>query len=432
MRPTKIVVIGAGSAAFGPGMAADVLITPDVRGSTLCLVDIDAEGLNLVKGLAERMNSEWGCGVTIEATTDRRKALPEADFVIVAIENERLKRWRMDWEIPLRHGLRQPVAENGGPGGFAHAARNIPVVLGICEDMRKLCPDAWLFNFSNPVMRLTLAAHRYGGVKAVGFCHGIGIAFQNISSLLSIPARELDIKAAGLNHFTWVIDIRQKDTGEDLYPVLRDQLNSWPESFLPLTRDMFELTGLFPVTSDHHISEYLPWVFDARTKPWEKYNLMPADWDQREVGYQRWTQRVRKMASGKTAIDHLRCGSSERPAQTMAAIVSNSNSYELALNLPNEGYIANLPDSCVVEVPAMVSGLGIRGLPMGSLPEPIAELCRRQVAVADLVVEAAATGNKHTALLALMMDPMVTDIEQARGILADYLQEHGDLLPQFA
>ena len=116
----------------------------------------------------------------------------------------------------------------------------------------------------------------------------------------------------------------------------------------------------------------------------------------------------------------------------MAAIVNNSNSYELALDIPNEGYIANLPDGCVVEVPAMVSGLGIRGLPVGPLPEPIAELCRRQVAVADLVVEAAATGNKRTALLALMMDPMVTDIEQARGILADYLQEHGDLLPQFA
>jgi len=306
MRTTKVVLIGAASAAFGPALIADILTIPDVRGSTLCLVDVDADGLQLMRVLAERMNREWESGVRIEATTDRVRALPGADFVIVAVERERMKRWRMDWEIPLRHGLRQPAAENGGPGGFAHAARNIPIVLGICEDMQKLCPEAWLLNLSNPVTRLTLAASRYGRVKAIGFCHGIGIAYDTLSELLHVPTQEMDVKAAGLNHFTWVLDIRRR-TGEDLYPALRARLSDWPERFMPLTRDLFGLLGLFPAIGDHHIAEYLPvgWVSDAHTKP--EYNLLtPVDWEQRDVDHREWVERTNRMAAGEAPLDGLR------------------------------------------------------------------------------------------------------------------------------
>src|SRR5574340_1540532 len=173
MTATKIVLIGAGSMDFGAWTIADVLAHPDLRGGTLSLVDIDADALRLMKRVALRMNAEWGSGMKIETTVDRTRALPGADFVLVALEVERMARWQLDYEVPLKHGLRQPFGENGGPAGFAHAARNIAPVLAICADMRKLCPDAWFFNYTNPVPRITLAAHKYGGVKAAGFCHGI-------------------------------------------------------------------------------------------------------------------------------------------------------------------------------------------------------------------------------------------------------------------
>jgi alpha-galactosidase len=137
------------------------------------------------------------------------------------------------------------------------------------------------------------------------------------------------------------------------------------------------------------------------------------------------------MAEGRQPLDEYREGSGERAVEALMAIVKNSNAYELAINIPNEGYIPNLPHHVIVEVPALVSAVGIRGLPMGDLPEPVAELCRRQVAVAELAVKAAATGDRRSALHALLMDPMVTDIEQAKGILDGYLRVHGDLLPQF-
>jgi alpha-galactosidase len=433
MKAVKIVVIGAGSADFGPGTLADVLGNPQFKGSTLALVDIDRNSLGLMTSLAKRMNREWSSGVTIEASVDRRRALPEADFVIVSVEVERMERWRLDFEVPLKHGLRQPFSENGGPAGFAHAARNIAIVMKICEDMRKLCPEAWFFNYTNPVPRIALAASKYGGVKAAGFCHGIGIGAEMIGRLLGIPDHDVELKAAGLNHFTWVLDARRKSTGKDVYPALRRKLKSWPDGFHPLTRDVFETFGLFPLCGDSHIAEYLHWVSDPLTKPWEKYRLNPPRFDRARSQHRReelWRGMV-AMARGEEPIDELREGSGERACHVAAAIAANSNSYELAVNIPNEGYIANLPNGAIVEVPAMVSALGIRGVPVGALPEPIAELCRRQVAVAELAVEAAATGDEKLAFQALLLDPMVTDMGRAKAILDGYLEVHSDLLPQF-
>ena len=431
MRPTKIAIIGAGSADFGPPVIADVLTNPRMKGSTLALVDIDAESLDLNTALARRMNEEWASGLTIEAAADRTDALPESEFVIVTLEVEREKRWRMDYEIPLKHGLRQPLAENGGPGAFAHAARNIPHILGICEDMRSLCPEAWFFNFTNPVPRITHTAHKYGGVKAAGFCPGIGMGIDNVSRLLDIPYEDLDMKAAGINHFTWVLDVRRKSTGEDLYPAIRGLLASWPKEGDLLSRDLLDVLGLLPVIGNSHTGEYLPWVFDPRTRPWEKYRLHLYDWDRAEASRDTKWRRIERQIAGDEPVEEYRRGSGERAIAVVEALVTNANSYELALNIPNDGCIGNVPQGSIVEVPAVVSAMGIHGLAMGDLPEPVAELCRRQITVAELAVEAAVTGDRGVALQSLLLDPMITDIGQAQAILDDYLTAHADLLPQF-
>src|SRR5919202_2011076 len=175
MKPVKIVIIGAGSASFGLNSLATLLREPSLRGSTLALVDINADGLGLVYRLAERMNGQWDAGLTIDPTTDRRAVLDGADFVVCAIEvGPREELWRLDWEVTLRHGLRQPYAENGGPGGFAHTARNTPHILDIARDMERPCPGALLVMLSNPLPRLCRAVTKYTSSAVVGLCHGIG------------------------------------------------------------------------------------------------------------------------------------------------------------------------------------------------------------------------------------------------------------------
>src|SRR5579884_3425502 len=186
MKPVKVVIIGAGSASFGLSSLATLLREPSLRGSTLSLVDQNAEGLRLVRALAERMNRDWDAGLTIESHADRRDALDGADFVVCSIEvGPREELWRRDWEVTLRHGLRQPYAKNGGPGGFAHAARNIPHILDIACDMERLCPDAYFVNLSNPLPRLCRAVAKYTSITPIGLCHQIGHGYAMAGIMLA-------------------------------------------------------------------------------------------------------------------------------------------------------------------------------------------------------------------------------------------------------
>jgi len=461
-KPPTIVLIGAGSAIFGLTSLATIVRSERLRGAQLRLVDINEAGLTTMAQLAERMNEAWGAGMHIQATTQRRQALSNADFVVVSVQvGPREEVWEKDWRIPLRHGIRQPYAENSGPGAFAHTARNLPLMIGIARDMEEICPQAWYLNFTNPVIRLTWAVSRFSKIKVVGLCHqllwGYAMAMAILSDRYGVPIPEgfnvhtdaanmpqfvpvamagykhLDIKAAGLNHFSWVYDIRDRATGEDLYPLLRERwFKHYRPSFEPLTRELFQIYGMMPTPGDSHLCEYLPWVHDPIAKPWEKYDLKLQSWDgNRQRRAERWAT-AQEIVSGARPVDELRGAISEGIAEIVEAISYNDNLYHQQLNVPNRGSIPNLPDDAIVEVPGIVSGMGIRGLSMPPLPAPVAELCRRELAYSSLVIDACYTGDRELALQALLLDPMVNDIDRARAILNDFLTEFAEYLPQFA
>ncbi|HRE47412.1 MAG TPA: DegT/DnrJ/EryC1/StrS family aminotransferase, partial [Aggregatilineales bacterium] len=133
-RPPKIVIIGAGSAIFGLGALSTMIQSPHLHGAEFALCDIDEAGLATMTALAHKMNEAWDAGLTITSSTNRRDLLLGADFVIVSIQvGQREEVWEMDWQIPLRHGVRQPYAENGGPGAFSHTARNLPPIVEIAR-----------------------------------------------------------------------------------------------------------------------------------------------------------------------------------------------------------------------------------------------------------------------------------------------------------
>lgn len=458
---TKITVIGAGSASFGENTLSAILRSEKLRGATLALVDRNDHSLEIVQRLANRLNREWQAGFVISAHNHHAEALLDSDFVVSAIEvGPREALWKSDFEIPLRYGLRQPYAENGGPGGFAHAARNIGPVMEIVRDMQQACPQAWFINFTNPMMRICDAVHRHGQIKVVGLCHQVYIGFIMVaialakdlgleipagitgmhSDLLQIQLREplkqvavdrLEIVAAGLNHFTWILSVRDKRTGEDLYPLLRRRWADLPASFEPLTRRAFEDFGLLPVPGDTHLCEYLPWVADPVTRPWEKFNLNLYDWEMwaglRDFGL----QTLEQMASGVMEVDGLLETDSEGALEMIENIVCAGGHDHLAANLPNAGQIPNLPPGAIVETPAYVDGAGVHPVHTGSLPEAIAELCRRELVLGQLCVDAAVEGSRQKALQCLLLDPVMTDPDIARHILDDYLTAYKEHLPQF-
>jgi len=459
--PTKITVIGAGSASFGENTLSAIMRSKKLCGSTLALVDRNADSLDIVHRLANRLNREWDAKFVITAHTNHQDALPDSSFVVNAIEvGARENLWKRDFEIPIKYGVRQPYAENGGPGGFAHAARNIGPIMQIARDMESLCPDAWFVNFTNPMIRICDAVNRHSQIKAVGLCHQIYAGYGMVGVALAkdlgieVPdgltgmhaavdqhplqhrVREqivplIDIRAAGLNHFTWILSIRDRRTGEDLYPLFRKRFFELDPKFEPLTREVFSAFGLFPVPGDTHLCEYLPWLSDAQTKPWELYNIRLYDWDLfasvRDFGL----DRLNEMAGGHQTIEHLLNTDSEGALEMIENVAGATTHYHLAANLPNAGQVANLPHGSTVETPVVVDGSGIHAVHVGELPAPVAELLRREITVAQLCVDAAVEGDRQKALQCLLLDPVITDIDTARKILDDYLMSYREYLPQF-
>jgi alpha-galactosidase len=330
------------------------------------------------------------------------------------------------------------------------------MILDVCRDMEDLCPDALLMNFTNPVPRMTLVASRYSKIKAVGLCHQIGMGYAIVALVLGkelgfdfeFSGNEweiyeiifghpdqlygvLDIKAAGLNHFTFMLDIRHRQTGKDLYPLFARRLREFTPPIQPLSQRIFEAFGVFPATGDGHLSEYVHWAHDPQTKPWEKYHLELYDWDAAEKRRDGMWREIEQMVEGGPIVGRVKRGSGELAIPIIVSVLENRNAYEVAADIPNEGYISNLPDGAIVEVPVVASRLGVRGVGVGPLPEPIAALCRAQITVATLAVDAAVTGSKELALQALLVDPMVNDIDQARLLLDEMLEVQRDYLPQF-
>ena len=438
---TKIVIIGAGSTSFGPTILSDLFAHADrLRGSEVWLVDVNTEALDLIARYAEKLNLAFEQPFDFHATNARGEALPGARFVIVSVAVDRIATWQLDWQIPLRHGVRHVLGENGGPGGLSHALRNIPLLLEIARDVERLAPAAVLLNFTNPLSRLCMALDRYTRVPFVGLCHQIYEGHHLVNRALGLVAERGDwwadaqaiaqrvhITAAGLNHFTFILDIRDACTGEDLYPSLRARLAQMPADFAPLSRRLMDVFGLFCAAGDGHAGEYVG--FAAEVMPLTGYDFdaharrSRAQWD-----------RLRYLAH-HADLSALRASlrpAHERAVPIIEAMRYDLNRYELAVNIRNAGCVSNLPDDAIVELPAVINARGAHGLRVGDLPAGLAALMRREVEIQALVVEAAVKGDRRAALQALLLDPHIHSYAQATHLLDDLLRAHARYLPQFA
>lgn len=430
---TKIVLIGAGSYAFGTATFRDLMTWRErLRGSTIVLVDVNQEYLDLMTNFFHKLNEMTGNPYIIESTTDRSQALPGADFVFISIAVNRNERWRLDWNIPFKHGVKHVLGENGGPGGLFHAMRNIPIVLDIVHDVETLCPNALVINFTNPEGRICQAINRYSKVKFVGLCHGIDSLRRVASYALDIPSEKIDVKAGGLNHFSWVRELRHLDTGEDLYPAFRKAVHerqSYIEEqmhhTMKLSVYLMDTFGLYPLPSDNHVGEYISYAWELAGMDGHPFDRVDRESDEFRADIRRWTSGEKPMP------EWMFQPSGERAVAIVDGITHNTHQYEISVNIANKGYLPNLPDDAIVEIPAMVDVSGVHGVRLDPLPEPIAAMCRTQIAVIDRVVEAGVHGDKNAALQALLLDPVISSVSQAQAILDELLEAHKDFLPQF-
>ena len=441
----KIVIIGAGSTVFTPGLIADLTGSALFADATVALVDINARSAETMARYAERVARERGVGLQVEYATDRREVLSGADFVTVTIAVGGARAWERDVRIPEAHGVYQTVGDSVGPGGVFRALRHVPELIAIAKDMEELCPDAWLFNYTNPLTALVRAVHRSSSIRCAGLCHGVLHTREAIAHDLGLAPADLSLTAAGLNHLSWVLDLRHD--GVDVYPRYRELIQSWLVSPPPGSSDPYEgfqevsarlmaLYGFYPLPGDRHVAEFFPF-FLRQTGNGLGYGLQSGLDMTNEIlasRDERW-DRIADQAEGRSELnrdlfDESREG--ERVVSIMEAIVTDRPLLELAVNVRNDGLIPNLPPNAVVEVPGLVDGRGVHGIAVGPLPEGIAGILAARVRQQELTVDAALTGDRKLAMQALLADPLVPSVETAAAMLDEALQTHDTYLPRFA
>lgn len=407
---TKIVFIGATSMSFGLSMLRDVFSSDELRGSTLTLVGRNPDTLGKMTALARLLNDRKGAGLIIEQTTDRRAAFDGAGFVVNAAAIDRNRLWKLDFDVPRKYGIRHTLGENGGPGGLFFTLRTLPLIFDFIRDMEELCPRALFINFSNPESRIVMALGRYSKIRSIGLCHGIYGSRDHVANIMGLPAEQVNVWGAGLNHFQCLLHIRHSQTGEDLYPRLRAAEKNYDPTSAPLTRQLFRAFGYWLTCGDGHLGEYFSYGWEAGE---DGYDF---------AGDARWRTEFAKILddalSGTAQIPNYWLEpSGERGAAVIAAVVHNQKRFLESSIVYNQGTIPNLPAELAVEVPVMVDAAGVHPISLGALPDPVAKLMTTQANVQQLAVEAAMRGSKELALQALLIDPVVNSASAAVKLL---------------
>lgn len=415
MNTTKIVFLGAGSMSFGLSMFRDLFSTHELQGSTLCLVDTNPESLERMRRLAELLNQQTGNHYLIEATTDRRAAFAGAGFVVNSVAIDRNRLWKLDFEVPKKYGIRHTLGENGGPGGLFFTMRTIPLILDIARDMEEICPQAYFLNFSNPESRIILALGRHSQIRAIGLCHGIFMGQRDVAAIMDLPFPQVDVWGAGLNHFQWLLSIRDRQTGEDLYPLLRQKEKDYDPEFLPLTRRLFRAFGMWVTCSDDHMGEYVPYGWEGGEEGY--------DFEGDESYRLELREQIDSVLAGAPVPQEYLYPSGERAVAVITGILHNKKALIEAGVIYNRGAIPNLPGDLAVEVPVVVDAAGIHAAGSNLLPDPISKLLQMQASVQQLAVHAAVQGSRELALQALLIDPVMNSAIAAEKIL-DELWEY--------
>ncbi|MCP2266525.1 alpha-galactosidase [Promicromonospora thailandica] len=425
----SIAFIGAGSVVFTRQLVADILRFPELVDARLVLHDIDPERLAVAEATARQVDRQLGGRATVVATADRRAALDGADFVINMIQVGGVPATERDLEIPARYGLRQTIGDTTGVGGIFRALRTFPVLEALAADMRELCPDAWLLNYTNPmamnVWWLSVVAPE---LKVAGLCHSVYWTAHDLAELVGVPVEETRYRAAGVNHQAWLLEWEHQ--GRDLYPLLRERIAADPELERRVRVEIFRRIGYYPTETSEHSSEYLSWFLRSDAQI-ERYRLQPLEY----VGISHENlaelERARQTLAAGGDLE-LEEGASEYAPQIIHSLVTGTRR-EIHVNVPNRGLIDNLGQDAVVEVPAVVDGNGLVPVAMGALPLQCAAVNQAYVSVGRLTVEAARTGDPLLVRQAALMDPNTASTltpEQIWALCDELTAAHGDLLPE--
>jgi alpha-galactosidase len=442
----KIAIIGAGGYVFPLRLVGDVLSFPELRDSTISLMDIHLDRAERTANAARELINHHGFSTVVEATDDRRKALDGADFVIITFYIGDDETRRLDKEIPLKYGIDQTVGDTIGPGGVMKLLRNAPVYASMVMDIEDFCPDAQVINYANP-MAMNCWYMSEVGMTPVGLCHSVQNTSQMLAEQIDVPYEDIQFVVAGINHQAWFLEFRRGT--EDLYPRIkqvmgerfgaahrlagiaddsgdhsvRQGVTTYEGAQERVRTSIMEAFGYFHTESSHHASEYLPYFRKNSTLAQE---YIPERWPKPDQVRDVEARTRELVAQFKERLEP----SSEYGAYIMHSMVTGQPRVIYG-NVPNHGLIQNLPERCVVEVPCLVDANGVQPTAVGLLPPQCAAVNRTNVSVQELAVEAALTGNREHVYHAIALDPLTSallTLEQIREMTDEVIEAEREWL----
>ncbi len=441
----KITFMGAGSTVFAKNVLGDVMLTPALWDSDICLYDIDPvrleESYIMIDSLNKNINEGRAKVYKFLGVENRKDALRGADFVVDAIQVGLYDPCTIiDFEVPKKYGLRQTIADTLGIGGIFRALRTIPVLEDFANDMAEVCPRALFLNYTNPMAMLAGYMQRYTPIKTVGLCHSVQWCSRGILSSLGIEYKEpIRERIAGINHMAWLLEIEDAD-GNDLYPEIRrraiakleEELAKGNSDYWDLARyEYIRRLGYYCTESSEHNSEYNNFFIKSKYPELiKKYNIPLDEYPRRCVNQiAGWKNDREKYVSGD--VSHKRTG--EYASYIMEAMVTD-NAYKIGGNVINNGLIPNLPAEACVEVACLVNKYGIQPTQQPPLPTQLAAMNMTNINVQLLTIEAAVTKKKETIYQAAMMDPHTSSelsIDDIVSLCDDLIEAHKGWLPEY-
>lgn len=428
MKPT-IVIIGAGSVEFTRELLGDILSFPELGAVRVVLHDIDAERLETAEAITRATARAAGAHPEVLATTDRRRALDGADYVINVIQVGMHDATVRDFEIPAKYGLNQTIGDTIGIGGIFRGLRTFPVLAGIAADMAQVCPDAWLLNYTNPMaMNVSYLHHVAPRLKVLGLCHSVYWTMVGLCELIDVPYEDISYWSAGVNHQAWVL--RWERGGQNLYPLLDQRIAADPELRRRVRVDMYRRLGYYPTETSEHSSEYVPWYLHD---PDEVARLRLNIGEYVAISEANMTEygRVRAQLADTESLP-IDTGSTEYAPQVIHSLETGTRRV-ISANVVNDGLITNLPDGVAVEVPTVLDALGAHPMKVGDLPPQCAALNRGFLGPVDLTVRAAVDGDSRLVRAAAMVDPNTAatlSVDRIWDLCDELTAAHGDLLPE--
>ncbi len=434
----KVAFIGAGSFGFTRTLVKDLLTFPLLENATISLMDIDAEKLEYIKRAVDRIVAEGNYPAKVEATMDRAEALKGANAVICTILAGGVQVFRTDIEIPKRYGIDTNIGDTRSVSGVFRALRTIPVMLDICRDMERYCPNAILLNYTNPMAMLCRAMQRETGIQVSGLCHSVQGTAMMLAKWIDAPYDEITYVSAGINHQSFYVEY--KWNGEDAYPLLREAVKR-PEIYNEeiVRNEMFIHLGYYVTESSGHNSEY-SWWFRKRPDLIEKYCTHGTGWNPGVYGYvldaylareRDWRDEIQKWLDDLKPLDLKR---GHEYATHIVNAYAGGEPFRFNGNVPNTGLITNLPPDVCVEVPVYADKRGFNPVHVGALPAQCAALVNVSVAVEEMAVEACLSGDPMLVFQSIAYDPLsaaVLSLAEIRQMVNEMLEVNRPYLPTF-